>query len=355
MHSLCDFKIKGLLFWLPILAACTILCENKLTLLLCHSGHSKIAMNYERNIQLVKAYLLQLQQQICSALAKEDGKKQFQVDDWQRTEGGGGKTAVLAEGAVIEKGAVNFSHIQGRQLPPSATQRNPQWAHQAFEAMGVSLIIHPLNPYVPTVHLNLRFITLGKKPGDPSLQWWFGGGFDLTPYYAFTEDCQYWHQMAKQACDPFGKEVYAQYKKNCDEYFYLKHRQEARGIGGLFFDDLNHWDFDTCFHFIQSLGDHFLKAYLPIVQRRVNTPYGSRERHFQCYRRGRYVEFNLLYDRGTLFGLQSGGRVESILTSMPPQVTWRYDWQPELGSREEALTKQFLIPQNWLSSSTIQL
>ncbi len=311
-------------------------------------------MNDERAISCVKAYLLQLQAQICLALEEEDKTKKFCIDSWQRAEGGGGITRVLTDGAVIEKGAVNFSHIHGAQLPPSATQRNPQIAEQPFEAMGVSLIIHPLNPYVPTVHFNLRFIHLGSKNANfQSPQWWFGGGFDLTPYYAFTEDCQHWHQVAKQACDPFGADVYDEYKRNCDEYFYLKHRQEARGIGGLFFDDLNHWDFDTCFCFIQSLGNHFLKAYLPIIQQRKHMPYGSKERHFQCYRRGRYVEFNLIYDRGTLFGLQSGGRVESILTSMPPQVTWLYDWQPEPGSREAELTQRFLIPQNWLSSSVI--
>lgn len=310
-------------------------------------------MNDESTVSRVKAYLLQLQAQICSALEEEDKTKKFCIDPWQRAEGGGGITRVLTGGAVIEKGAVNFSHIQGTQLPPSATERNPHLAQQPFAAMGVSLIIHPLNPYVPTVHFNLRFIHLGgsqhtRHASSPS--WWFGGGFDLTPYYAFAEDCQHWHHIAKQACDPFGPDVYAEYKRNCDEYFYLKHRQEARGIGGLFFDDLNHWDFETCFGFIQSLGDHFLSAYLPILQRRKQTAYGSRERHFQCYRRGRYVEFNLIYDRGTLFGLQSGGRVESILTSMPPEVIWLYGWQPEPGSREAELTQRFLISQDWIGS-----
>ena len=307
-------------------------------------------MNYDLNISLIKDYLLKLQADICSALEKEDGKETFLDDNWVRAEGGGGKTCVLVEGPVIERGAVNFSHIFGLNLPPSATQRYPQLrdTEAPFEAIGLSLVIHPRNPYVPTVHMNLRFMRL--KPADKGVTiWWFGGGLDLTPYYPFLEDCQHWHRVAKAACDPFGKEIYTQYKKNCDDYFYLKHRNEPRGIGGLFFDDLNQWDFQTCFAFVQSIGDHFLKAYLPIVQRHKAKIYQKRERDFQCYRRSRYVEFNLIYDRGTLFGLQSGGRIESILTSMPPQVSWNYNWQPQPGSKEAELTEKFLLIRDWVT------
>lgn len=304
-------------------------------------------MNYELNIPLIKDYLLKLQTHICSVLQKEDGQETFVADNWNREEGGGGKTCVLTEGAVIERGAVNFSHIFGLNLPPSATARHPQLKEAPFEALGLSLVIHPRNPYVPTVHMNLRFFML--KQSKKTSVWWFGGGFDLTPYYPFLEDCQHWHRMAKAACEPFGQWIYAQYKKNCDNYFYLKHRKETRGIGGLFFDDLNQWDFQTCFAFVQSVGDHFLKAYLPIMQRHKDKPYGERERQFQAYRRSRYVEFNLIYDRGTLFGLQSGGRVESILTSMPPQANWQYNWQPQPGSREAELTEVFLPIQDWVT------
>ncbi|BBB15401.1 coproporphyrinogen-III oxidase aerobic [Candidatus Rickettsiella viridis] len=304
-------------------------------------------MNYELIIPEIKDYLLQLQTNICFSLETEDSQQTFIADHWLREEGGGGKTCVLAEGAVIERGAVNFSHISGAKLPPSATARHPQFNATPFQALGLSLVIHPQNPYVPAVHMNLRFITLQRSPKETPV-WWFGGGFDLTPYYPFLEDCQYWHTVAKAACDPFGEALYLQYKKNCDEYFYLKHRKESRGIGGLFFDDLNHWDFQTCFQFVQSIGDHFLKAYLPIMQRHKDKPYGERERQFQAYRRSRYVEFNLIYDRGTLFGLQSGGRVESILISMPPVANWKYNWQPEAGSAESTLTEQFLVPRDWV-------
>ena len=304
-------------------------------------------MNYDLIIPTIKDYLLQLQTKICRSLEHEEEQAKFLVDDWLHDNGsGGGKTCVLSDASVIERGAVNFSHVLGECLPPSASERHPCLAGVPFQATGISLIIHPRNPYVPTVHMNLRFIALEGNDTQTS-RWWFGGGFDLTPYYAFLEDCQHWQRTAKLACDPFGLELYPQYKKNCDDYFYLKHRQEARGIGGIFFDDLNQWDFARCLQFVQSVGEHFLIAYLPILKRRKNHPYGDRERQFQAYRRSRYVEFNLIYDRGTLFGLQSGGRVESILLSMPPQANWHYNWQAEPGSREAELTQKFLIPNNW--------
>ena len=304
-------------------------------------------MNYDLIIPAIKDYLLQLQTTICLSLEREDKQEKFVADDWSRAEGGGGKTCVLAEGPVIERGAVNFSHISGTNLPSSATARHPQFKAKPFQALGLSLVIHPRNPYVPAVHMNLRFITLQQIAKEAPV-WWFGGGFDLTPYYPLLEDCQHWHTVAKAACEPFGENLYAQYKKNCDDYFYLKHRHESRGIGGLFFDDLNQWDLKTCFAFVQSIGDHFLTAYLPILQRHKDKAYGDRERDFQAYRRSRYVEFNLIYDRGTLFGLQSGGRVESILISMPPQANWKYNWQPETGSREAELTEKFLITRDWI-------
>ncbi|MDQ8039410.1 MAG: oxygen-dependent coproporphyrinogen oxidase [Rickettsiella sp.] len=307
-------------------------------------------MNYDLNIPLIKDYLLQLQTDICLSLEKEEGTEKFLEDNWEHSEGGGGKTRVLSEGLVIERGAVNFSHIFGSHLPQSATQRHLQGINVSsspFQALGISLVIHPRNPYVPAVHMNLRFISLTQSHSDIPV-WWFGGGFDLTPYYPFLEDCQHWHAVAKAACAPFGETLYVQYKKKCDEYFYLKHRKESRGIGGLFFDDLNQWDFQTCFNFIQNIGNHFLKAYLPILQRNKNKVYGKRERDFQSYRRSRYVEFNLIYDRGTLFGLQSGGRTESILISMPPQANWKYNWQAEAGSPEATLTEKFLQPQEWI-------
>ncbi|WP_369163190.1 oxygen-dependent coproporphyrinogen oxidase [Candidatus Thiodiazotropha sp. LNASS1] len=300
--------------------------------------------------QQVKEYLLQLQQTICCALEEEDGKARFFQDSWQREPGahlgGGGISAVLQEGEVFEQAGVNFSHVTGDQLPGSATAHRPELAGRAFEAMGVSLVIHPNNPYVPTSHANIRFFIAEKADQVPV--WWFGGGFDLTPYYGNDEDCRHWHKMANLACRPFGDDVYAKYKAWCDDYFYLKHRQEPRGIGGLFFDDLNEWGFETCFDFMQSVGDHYLLAYMPIVKRRRDTEYGERERNFQLYRRGRYVEFNLVYDRGTLFGLQSGGRTESILMSLPPLVRWQYNWQPEPGSAEALLYDRYLKPREWL-------
>jgi len=292
--------------------------------------------------------LLTLQDQICAALEQEEDDARFIEDPWQRAEGGGGRTRVLANGSVFEQAGVNFSHVSGFKLPPSATAKRPELADRQFQAMGVSLVIHPLNPYVPTSHANVRFL-IAEKPGEADV-WWFGGGFDLTPYYPFREDVLHWHRTAKAACEPFGEAVYSTYKKWCDDYFFLKHRNETRGVGGLFFDDLNEWGFDNTFAFMQSVGNHYIPAYLPIVQKRKNTPYGEREREFQLYRRGRYVEFNLVYDRGTLFGLQSGGRTESILMSMPPAARWRYNWQPEAGSPEAELYTHYLKPQNWLES-----
>ena len=299
----------------------------------------------------VKRYLLGLQEKICSALEAEDGEQAFVPDAWERAPGdklsGGGISSVLQDGKVFEQAGVNFSHVIGAQLPSSATAHRPELAGRSFEAMGVSLVIHPHNPYVPTSHANVRFFIAEKEGEEPV--WWFGGGFDLTPYYGNDEDCRHWHQTAKTACEPFGEDVYPRYKTWCDEYFYLKHRQEPRGIGGLFFDDLNEWGFDKSFAFMQSVGDHYIQAYLPIVQRRRAEKFGNRERDFQLYRRGRYVEFNLVYDRGTLFGLQSGGRTESILMSMPPLVKWRYNWQPDTGSPEAELYERYLKPRDWLS------
>ena len=302
----------------------------------------------ELDIDAVKQYLLNLQKTICDSLAAEDGEKSFIADEWQREQGGGGRSCVLTEGAVFEQAGINFSHVFGDGLPASATAHRPELAGRSFQAMGVSLVIHPKNPYVPTSHANVRFFIAEKTGEDPV--WWFGGGFDLTPYYAFEEDVIHWHKTAKAACDPFGDEVYARYKKWCDDYFYLKHRNEPRGVGGLFFDDLNEWGFDRSFSFMQSVADHYLNAYLPIVQKRKHHDYGQRERDFQLYRRGRYVEFNLVYDRGTLFGLQSGGRTESILMSMPPLVKWRYNWQPEAGSAEAELYEKYLKPKDWVQA-----
>jgi len=296
----------------------------------------------------VKQYLLDLQENICGDLAVEDGKEDFIRDEWQREHGGGGGlTRVLANGAVFEQAGVNFSHVQGNALPASATAHRPELAGREFEAMGVSLVIHPHNPYVPTSHANVRFFIARKEGSEPI--WWFGGGFDLTPYYGNRDDCIHWHSVARDACDSFGTDVYQRYKKWCDDYFFLKHRNEPRGIGGLFFDDLYEGGFDHCFAFMQSVGDHYLKAYLPIVQKRKNAEYGERERNFQLYRRGRYVEFNLVYDRGTLFGLQTGGRTESILMSLPPVVNWRYNWKPEAGTAEAELYDIYLKPADWLA------
>lgn len=300
----------------------------------------------ENDISLVKAYLLNLQDQICQALEAEEPETRFIEDPWERAEGGGGRTRVLSNGAVFEQGGVNFSHVFGFNLPASATAKRPELANRQFEAMGVSLVIHPRNPYIPTSHANVRFL-IAKKDGEPPI-WWFGGGFDLTPFYPFQEDVLHWHQTARQACEPFGDEVYSRYKKWCDEYFFLKHRNETRGVGGLFFDDLNEPGFAQSFAFMQSVGNHYIPAYLPIVQKRKSTPHTERERNFQLYRRGRYVEFNLVFDRGTLFGLQSGGRTESILMSMPPVAHWQYNWQPEPGSPEAELYDTYLKPQNWL-------
>ena len=301
----------------------------------------------QQEIEEVLQYLQTLQQQICQQLELMDAGASFHEDTWQRQEGGGGKTRVLQEGRVFEQAGVGFSHVFGSQLPPSATTQRPELAGRDFQAMGVSLVIHPNNPYVPTTHCNVRFFIAEKENEEPV--WWFGGGFDLTPYYGFAEDAVLWHQIAKQACDVVDEKLYPKFKQWCDEYFYIKHRKEARGVGGLFFDDYNTGDFNNDFKLLKSVGDHFIQAYLPIVERRKNHPYSEHERNFQLYRRGRYVEFNLVYDRGTLFGLQSGGRTESILMSLPPLVRWQYDWQPEHGSEEEKLYSDFLPPRDWLA------
>lgn len=294
----------------------------------------------------IRQYLLQLQQQITDALRSVDKDLDLVEDQWQRDTGGGGRTRVLRNGCYFEQGGVNFSHVQGAGLPPSATAQRPELAGRSFQALGDSLVIHPLNPYIPAAHMNVRFFIAEQEGVDPV--WWFGGGFDLTPYYGFEEDARHWHETAWAACRDFGEDVYPRFKQWCDEYFYIRHRGESRGIGGLFFDDLNEWGFDRCFSFMQSVGDHFLDAYLPIVKRRKDTPYSERERNFQLYRRGRYVEFNLVYDRGTLFGLQSGGRTESILMSLPPAVNWKYNWHPEAGSPEAELYEKFLKPRDWI-------
>jgi coproporphyrinogen III oxidase len=295
----------------------------------------------------VIAYLRSLHDSITTGLERTDGGTRFRRDAWERPQGGGGESRVLREGRVFEQAGINFSHVMGERLPASATARRPELEGARFEATGVSLVIHPRNPYVPTSHANVRYF-VAIRDGEPAA-WWFGGGFDLTPYYPFEEDVLHWHRTAKAACDPFGAEVYAKYKRWCDQYFFLKHRDETRGVGGLFFDDLNDWGFETSFAFLRSVGDHYLAAYLPIVERRRDTPYGERERGFQLYRRGRYVEFNLLYDRGTIFGLQSGGRIESILMSLPPLVRWEYDYAPEAGSPEARLYEDFLRPRDWLT------
>ncbi len=292
----------------------------------------------------VRDYLLGLQQRIVAALEALDGKP-FREDRWDRPQGGGGISRIIEEGDVFERGGVNFSHVQGQGLPPSASASRPELAGRAWEAMGVSLVLHPRNPYCPTVHMNVRFFAATKDGAAPA--WWFGGGMDLTPYYGFGEDARHFHRTCKAALDPFGAEHHPQFKAWCDRYFFLKHRNEPRGIGGIFFDDLNQPGFDASFALTQSVGDHFIDAYRPIAVRRKDTPYGERERDFQAYRRGRYVEFNLVYDRGTLFGLQSGGRTEAILMSLPPVVKWRYDWKPEPGSTEAALYSDFLIAKDW--------
>jgi len=300
------------------------------------------------NIAAIKDYLLTLQDDICKNFVGLDGGSSFFEDTWERPGGGGGRTRSLEDGGVFERGGVNFSHVKGEQLPASATQTRPELAGRNFTALGVSIVMHPRNPYVPTSHFNVRFFA-AEAPDKPPV-WWFGGGYDLTPYYGFEEDCVHWHTVAQKACAPFGEDVYSKFKKQCDDYFYLHHRNEPRGIGGLFFDDLNEWGFDKTFAFMQSIGNSYLDAYVPIVQKRADTPYGQRERDFQCYRRGRYVEFNLVYDRGTLFGLQSRGRTESILVSLPPVVNWRYNWQPEPNSDEAVLYDVFLKPREWVLS-----
>ncbi len=293
-------------------------------------------------------YFTDLQERIVESLQHVDGKN-FLHDSWQRPEGGGGISCVIEEGHVFERGGVNFSHVTGDKLPPSASAGRPELAGRSFEAAGVSLVLHPRNPYAPTVHLNVRCF-MAKKNGEAPV-WWFGGGMDLTPYYGFVEDAAHFHRTCRDALSPFGNDLHSRFKAWCDEYFYLKHRKEPRGVGGIFFDDFNELGFDQSFAVTRSVGDHFLKAYLPVLQRRINTPYGERERDFQAYRRGRYVEFNLVFDRGTLFGLQSGGRTESILMSMPPIVKWRYDWRPENGSPEASLYTDFLTGRDWLDQA----
>ncbi|KAA1174178.1 oxygen-dependent coproporphyrinogen oxidase [Marinobacter salinexigens] len=303
-------------------------------------------MAQQPDIQAVKEYLLSLQEAICSRLAAVDGDASFIRDAWDRPEGGGGISRVITDGKVFEKGGVNFSHVMGDTMPASATAHRPHLAGAPWQAMGVSLVIHPNNPYVPTSHANVRFFIATPKEGEPV--YWFGGGYDLTPYYGFDEDCVEWHRTAKAACAPFGEGTYEHFKKWCDDYFYLKHRDEPRGVGGLFFDDHNTGDFGQDFGLMQSVGNSYIEAYEPIVRRRMDMPYGEREREFQLYRRGRYVEFNLVYDRGTLFGLQSGGRTESILMSLPPLVRWDYNRVPELGTDEARLTDYFLTGREWL-------
>lgn len=298
------------------------------------------------SIEPVIEFLHQLQDQICEALERADGGAKFVEDAWDRAEGGGGRSRVLTDGAVIEQGGVNFSHVYGENMPASATAHRPELKGRSFQACGVSLVIHPKNPHIPTSHANVRFF-IAEKEGEPPV-WWFGGGFDLTPFYPVEEDVIHWHQVAKDACDPFGEDVYPKYKKWCDEYFYLKHRDETRGVGGLFFDDLNEWGFDKSFDFMKSIGRAYIDAYLPIIEKRKNTPVSEQQRQFQLYRRGRYVEFNLVYDRGTLFGLQTGGRTESILMSMPPLARWEYNWSPQPGSSEANLYDNYLKPRNWL-------
>jgi len=293
----------------------------------------------------VKQHLLELQQTIVARLLAGADGRAFRRDEWTRPQGGGGVSQLLEDGAIFERAGVNFSHVFGGSLPPSASAGRPELAGRSFQAIGVSLVLHPRNPYVPTVHMNVRFFAAEKA--GAAAAWWFGGGMDLTPYYPFAEDARHFHRTCRAALAPFGAERYPRYKRWCDDYFYIKHRAEPRGIGGIFFDDLNEPDFASCFGLTRSVGAHFLPAYVPILERRKDLPYGERERAFQAYRRGRYVEFNLVYDRGTLFGLQSGGRTESILMSLPPRVEWRYDWKPEPGSPEEKLYTEFLIARDW--------
>ena len=297
-------------------------------------------------IEQVKKYLIDLQQTICSEIELLDGGTVFEQDHWSRDDQrGNGISCIISNGNVFEKGGVNFSIIRGDKMPKSASALRPELEGRQYTALGVSLVLHPDNPYIPTAHANVRFFVAEEQGKDPI--WWFGGGFDLTPYYGFDEDAVYWHETAKKACIPFGKDVYPKYKKWCDDYFYLIHRNEQRGIGGLFFDDLN-GDFEECFDYIKSVGSHFTEAYIPIAKKRINTTFSEKEKDFQLYRRGRYVEFNLIYDRGTLFGLQSGGRTESILMSLPPKAQWSYQYKIEVGSEEEKLTSYFLKPRDWI-------
>ena len=298
------------------------------------------------NIDHVKTYLLSLQQSICQQLQSFDGAAQFETDQWDRPEGGGGISRVIRNGRIFEKGGVNFSHVFGEDMPASATAHRPELAGRSFQAMGVSLVMHPDNPKIPTAHANVRFFIAEKPDAEPV--WWFGGGYDLTPYYLYEEDAKHWHQTAKQACEPFGAEYYPRYKQWCDEYFFLKHRQEARGLGGLFFDDFNDLGFEQSFAFMQSVGNSFVKAYMPIVERRQNQAFSEANKQYQLYRRGRYVEFNLVFDRGTLFGLQSGGRTESILMSLPPTVKWDYQWQVAENSEEAKLLAALQTPREWV-------
>ena len=297
------------------------------------------------DIEPIISFFKSLQDKICKAIEDEDGTGTFIEDNWQRTEGGGGRTRVMTDGTIVEQGGVNFSTVSGDKLPPSATAHRPELAGRTWQACGVSLVIHPKNPNIPTSHANVRFFIAEKAGEDPV--WWFGGGFDLTPFYPNDEDVTHWHQTAYDLCAPFGENVYNEHKQWCDEYFYLKHRNETRGVGGLFFDDLNQWDFDTCFDYVKAVGQGFIDAYIPIMNNRKHDDYGEAERQFQLYRRGRYVEFNLVFDRGTLFGLQSGGRTESILMSMPPLARWEYNYRAKEGSAETALTN-YLSPKDWL-------
>lgn len=305
-------------------------------------------MKQQPDVEAVQQWLHQLHDEITRALEDLDGTARFRRDRWDRADGGGGETRCLSNGAVFEKAGINFSAVHGDQLPPSASVQRPELAGKPFRAMGVSLVVHPHNPFVPTSHANVRFFVAAEASSEPV--WWFGGGFDLTPYYGFDEDAIHWHQVAQQACAPFGDHVYARYKKWCDDYFFLRHRGETRGIGGLFYDDLNQPDFADCFALTRSVGEHFIPAYAPIVERRRATKFTEQQRQFQLYRRGRYVEFNLVYDRGTLFGLQSGGRTESILMSLPPLARWEYDYHPAPGTEEARLYERYLKPRDWLKS-----
>lgn len=297
------------------------------------------------DLDVIKHYFLGLQDKLCTAFTEIDSKESFKEECWQREGGGGGRTRVIQAGNIFEQGGVNFSHVYGQAMPASATAHRPELAGRSFHALGISIVMHPKNPYLPTSHANVRFFLAEKPNAEPV--WWFGGGFDLTPYYAFEEDVIGWHNQAKRICDSFDTSLYPKYKAWCDDYFYIKHRQEPRGVGGLFFDDLNTPDFETCFAFTQAVGEGYLDAYLPILERRKELTYGEKERDFQLYRRGRYVEFNLVWDRGTLFGLQTGGRTESILMSMPPLVKWSYGYQIEPNSKEAELLEKYLVPRQW--------